>query len=144
MALASRVTDLGGFDLLLSVARTGSIGRAAGEHGISQPSASARLAHLEYRVGVPLLERTPRGSRLTAEGSLVADWARKAIAAAAALEAGIAALRQRQQSRLRVYASMTVAEYAMPAWLVTLSGVSSETAVALRAGTDVADRSLVA
>ncbi len=134
MPLASRVADLAGFDLLLSVARTGSIGRAAAEHRISQPSASARLAHLESRVGVPLLERTPRGSRLTAEGALVADWAREAITAAAALESGIAALRQRTSSRLRVFASMTIAEYALPAWLVTFGAATPGTPVALSAG----------
>ena len=43
MPLPSRVSDLTGFDLLLSVARAGSIGRAAAEHGISQPAASARF-----------------------------------------------------------------------------------------------------
>lgn len=134
MALPSRVADLAAFDLFLSVARTGSIGRAAIEHGISQPSASARLAHLEARVGVPLLDRTPRGSRLTADGALVADWAREAVAAAEALEAGIAALRGRQQARLRVWASMTVAEYAMPVWLVAFGATSPRVAVALSAG----------
>lgn len=34
MPLPLRVSDLTGFDLLLSVARAGSIGRAAAEHGI--------------------------------------------------------------------------------------------------------------
>jgi DNA-binding transcriptional LysR family regulator len=40
MPLPSRVSDLSGFDLLLSVARLGSLGRAAADHGISQPAAS--------------------------------------------------------------------------------------------------------
>jgi DNA-binding transcriptional LysR family regulator len=146
MALASRVSDLAGFDLLLSVARTGSIGQAAAEHRISQPSASARLAHLESRVGVALLERSPRGSRLTPDGALVADWARVAIAAADALEAGISALVRRQQARLRVVASMTVAEYALPSWLVAFDATAGPsggptTTVALSAGNsaEVAD-----
>src|SRR4029078_3448014 len=47
MPLPARVSDLTGFDLLLSVARTGSIGRAAAEHGVSQPAASARMRLLE-------------------------------------------------------------------------------------------------
>lgn len=131
MPLSPRVADLAGYDLLLSVARLGSIGRAAAVHGISQPAASARLALLESRIGVALLERTPRGSRLTPDGALVADWAGEAIAAADALEAAIGALRSRHQGKLRVYASLTTAEYALPTWLV---GVSQGTAVALKVG----------
>jgi DNA-binding transcriptional LysR family regulator len=138
MALTARVADLAGYDLLLSVARFGSIGRAAAEHGISQPTASARLALLETRVGVALLERTPRGSRLTPDGALVADWAADAIAAAAALEAAISALRSRHHGRLRVYASMTIAEYALPGWLAAANtaavATSAPAAVALKVG----------
>jgi molybdate transport repressor ModE-like protein len=141
MALSRRVSDVAVFDLLLSVARTGSIGRAAAEHGISQPSASARLAHLERTVGLALLERTPRGSRLTGDGALVADWARTAVDAVAALDAGIIALRQRRDGRLRVAASMTIAEYLMPGWLVTLGsgpvGSTPPATVALTAGNSV-------
>ncbi len=133
MTLAPRVADLASYDLLLSVARFGSIGRAATEHGISQPAASARLALLESRIGVALLERTPRGSRLTPDGALVADWAGEAIAAADALEAAISALRSRHHGRLRVYASMTIAEYALPAWLVAVNN-ATQTAVALKVG----------
>jgi DNA-binding transcriptional LysR family regulator len=132
--LSARVADLSGFDLLLAVARSGSIGRAAVEHGISQPTASARLAHLESRVGVALLARTPRGTTLTSDGALVADWARDAIAAAHALDVGIGALRGERRGRLAVYASMTVAEYALPMWLVAFGAAVPDTAVSLRAG----------
>ena len=65
MPLPVRVSDLTGFDLLLSVARTGSIGRAAAEHGVSQPAASARMRLLEGQLGLALIERSPRGSKLT-------------------------------------------------------------------------------
>ncbi|HEY2268832.1 MAG TPA: LysR family transcriptional regulator, partial [Streptosporangiaceae bacterium] len=57
MPLPVRVSDLTGFDLLLSVARTGSIGRAAAEHGVSQPAASARMRLLEGQLGLALIER---------------------------------------------------------------------------------------
>jgi len=92
MPLPSRVSDLTGFDLLLSVARAGSIGRAAAEHGISQPAASARMRLLEGQLGLALIERSPRGSRLTPAGALVADWAQAAVDAAAALDEGVTAL----------------------------------------------------
>ncbi|WP_432839728.1 LysR family transcriptional regulator [Dactylosporangium sp. CA-092794] len=134
MPLPPLVTDLTSFDLLLSVVRTGSVGAAAAAHGMSQPAASARLRQLERRLGVTLLHRSPRGSTLTEAGALVADWARVAVDAAAALAAGAAALRGTAESRLAVAASQTVAEYLLPAWLVALRRTSPELAVTLRAG----------
>ena len=133
MALPSRVSDLTGFDLLLAVARLGSLGRAAAEHGISQPAASARMRHLEGQLGLALIERSPRGSRLTPAGALVADWAQAAIDAAAALDAGVTALRRERDSRIRIAASMTVAEYLLPGWLTALRAADPAAAVALRA-----------
>lgn len=133
MPLLPLTADLTGFDLLLSVARLGSVGRAAAEHRISQPAASARLRELERRIGLTLLHRTPRGSTLTGTGALVADWARVAIDAADALAVGLAALRATHESRLTVAASQTVAEYLLPAWLVALRAAHPGLAVTLQA-----------
>lgn len=134
MPLPPRVAELAGFDLLLSVARLGGIGAAARAHGISQPAASARIQQLEARVGVALVERSPRGSKLSKAGALVADWARPAVEAAADLEAGITALRSERAGRLRVAASLTVAEYLLPKWLAALRTWNPLTAVALTSG----------
>ena len=125
------MSDLGPFDVLLSVAETGSMGRAAQRHGVSQPAVSARLRALEASLGVSLLERSPRGAQLTAAGALVADWARTAIDAAALLDEGVVALRAETTSRLRVAASLTVAEYLLPRWLISLRAVLPDTTVAL-------------
>jgi DNA-binding transcriptional LysR family regulator len=133
MSLPSRVSDLTGFDLLLSVARLGSLGRAAAEHGISQPAASIRMRQLEGQLALALIERSPRGSRLTPAGVLVAGWAQAAVDAAAALDAGVTALRRQRDSRLRIAASMTVAEYLLPAWLAALQAGHPGAAVALSA-----------
>lgn len=137
MPLPSRVTDLAGFDLLLSVAELGSIGRAAKAHGMSQPSASERLRTLEARVGVALLERTPRGARLTTAGQLVAGWAAPVLQKAADLDAGLTSLRHDRTSQLKIAASLTVAEYLLPAWLIALRTVSPDTATVLTAGNSV-------
>jgi DNA-binding transcriptional LysR family regulator len=116
------------------VARLGSLGRAAAEHGMSQPAVSARMRQLEGRLGLALIERSPRGSRLTPAGSLVAGWSQAAVNAAAALDAGVTALRREQESRLRVAASLTVAEYLLPGWLTALrSAGPGAAAVALTA-----------
>ncbi|WP_267246263.1 LysR family transcriptional regulator [Streptomyces sp. PR69] len=132
--LAHRVPDLGALELLLAVARHGSLGRAARELGITQPAASSRIRAMERQLGVGLLDRSPRGSRLTDAGALVTDWARRIVEAAEAFDAGAQALRGRRDSRLRVAASMTIAEYLLPGWLIALRAQRPDTAVSLYAG----------
>ncbi|MFD7500232.1 LysR family transcriptional regulator [Streptomyces sp. NPDC059850] len=136
--LAHRVPDLGALELLLAVARLGSLGRAARELGITQPAASSRIRAMERRLGVALVDRSPRGSRLTAPGALVTDWARRVVEAAEAFDAGVHALRDRRDSRLRVAASMTIAEYLLPGWLIALRALRPDTAVSLLAGNTAA------
>ncbi|MFE3765380.1 LysR family transcriptional regulator [Streptomyces sp. NPDC059104] len=142
--LAHRVPDLGAMELLLTVARVGSLSGAARRLGITQPAASSRIRAMEARLGVALVDRSPRGSTLTAEGALVTDWARRVVEAAEAFDAGAQALRGRRDSRLRVAASMTIAEYLLPGWLIALRGDRPDTAVSLHAGNsaDVAQRVL--
>ncbi|MFF7186781.1 LysR family transcriptional regulator [Streptomyces sp. NPDC008222] len=136
--LARRVPDLGALELLLAVARLGSLGRAARELGITQPAASSRIRSMERQLGVALVDRSPRGSRLTDAGALVTDWAQRIVEAAEAFDAGAQALRGRRDSRLRVAASMTIAEYLLPGWLVALRAQRPDTAVSLLAGNSAA------
>ncbi|WP_030324439.1 LysR family transcriptional regulator [Streptomyces sp. NRRL B-3229] len=142
--LAHRVPDLGALELLLAVARLGSLGGAARELGITQPAASSRIRSMERQLGVALVDRSPRGSRLTDAGALVTDWARRIVEAAEAFDAGAQALRDRRDSRLRVAASMTIAEYLLPGWLLALRAGRPDTAVSLHAGNSatVAERLL--
>lgn len=133
MMALTRVPDLDGLQLLLRVDELGSLGRAGQAHGISQPAVSARIRGLERLVGLPLVERSARGSRLTPDGALLAGWARDVLAAAEVLAIGIDSLRSDHDSQLRVAASMTVAEHLLPAWLVRLAAARPETTVSLRA-----------
>ena len=131
--VSPRVPDLDSLALLLEIAIAGSLGRAAAAHGLSQPAVSARLQNIEALVGVPLVDRSPRGSSLTPAGVLVAGWAREVLAAAEVLDAGITSLRTDQDQHLRVAASMTVAEHLLPRWLVRLAADRPQTAVSLQA-----------
>ncbi|MEO3975317.1 LysR family transcriptional regulator [Streptomyces sp. CAU 1734] len=142
--MSHRVPDFGALELLIAVARHGSLGRAARELGISQPAASSRIRTMESRLGMALVDRSPRGSRLTEAGALVTDWARRVIEAAEDFDAGTRALRGRRDSRLRVVASMTIAEYLLPGRLIALSTLLPDTAVSLQAGNSavVAERLL--
>ena len=131
--VSPRVPDLDSLSLLLEIALAGSLGRAAAQHGISQPAVSARVRTMEGLVGVPLVARTARGSTLTPAGVLVAGWARDVLSAAEILDAGIASLRSTNEQRLRVAASMTVAEHLLPRWLVRLAADRPRTTVSLEA-----------
>ncbi|MFI7535545.1 LysR family transcriptional regulator [Streptosporangium sp. NPDC049376] len=113
----SDLPDLESLRLLVDVERLGSLGQAARAVGIAQPSASKRIMLLERRLGLPLLERTPRGSTLTPQGVMIAAWASQVLAAAEELMRGARAVRHGREAHLHIAASMTVAEYLLPRWL---------------------------
>ena len=127
----TRLPDLDALQLLVAVADTGSLGKAAARTGISQPSASARMATLERRLGLRLLERTTSGSRLTGDGAVITDWARRVLDQAEALVEGAEALRTHADERLAVAASLTIAEHLVPTWLIELRQLRPATRVGL-------------
>ena len=110
--------------MLLAVAHAGSLNAASRQLGITQQAASARVRSAEAQAGVALIARTPRGSRLTPEGIVVAEWAARLLAVAAELDTGLAAFRGDHQTRLRVSASLTIAEQLLPGWLVSLQAAA--------------------
>src|SRR3984885_11987206 len=59
---------LGGVSVLAAVVETGNFVRAAEALGLTQSGISRAVARLEARVGVRLLDRTPRAVSLTDEG----------------------------------------------------------------------------
>jgi DNA-binding transcriptional LysR family regulator len=59
---------LGGISVLAAVVETGNFVRAAESLGLTQSGVSRAVARLEARVGVRLLDRTPRAVSLTDEG----------------------------------------------------------------------------
>jgi molybdate transport repressor ModE-like protein len=125
VALSPHVPDLDALHLLLTVAHTGSFGAAGRELGLSQQAVSARVRGMERVVGLTLITRSPQGSRLTAAGALVAEWAARLLELAGELDAGITALRGQQVCHLRICASLTIAEYLLPSWLVALRAEQS-------------------
>ncbi|HVB46387.1 MAG TPA: LysR family transcriptional regulator [Streptosporangiaceae bacterium] len=124
MPLSARVPDLAALEVLLAIARTGSLNAAARQVGVTQQAVSARIKSAEAQAGVALVARTSRGSTLTAEGKVVAEWAARLLAVASELDAGLAALRNDHHARLRVSASMTIAEQLLPGWLVSLQAAA--------------------
>jgi molybdate transport repressor ModE-like protein len=72
--MASRL-DARDLRLIVAIAAEGSVAGAARRLDCSQPTASQHLATLETRLGARLVERGPRGARLTELGRLLADHA---------------------------------------------------------------------
>lgn len=112
--------ELRAFEVLLAIARTGSLGAAGRELGLSQQTVSARVASLEKLTSVRLVVRSARGSQLSSAGLVVAEWAEHLIGVAERVDTGIATLREQGRNRVRVAASLTVAEQLMPRWLVSM------------------------
>lgn len=111
------VPDLESLRLLVLIGEWGSMGKAAAELGVAQPSVSKRLATLERRLGLPLVDRTRRGSTLTPAGRIVCGWAERVLKEVEGLLTGAEALRTQREAELRVAASMTVAEHLAPMWI---------------------------
>lgn len=118
--LKSRAPDLVALELLVEVSESGSLSHAARRLGVSQQAVSSRMRRLEDLIGSELILRSPRGSSLTDAGHLVSGWAAEVLAAAERLDAGIASIRSESVRELKVAASLTIAEYLLPRWLVRL------------------------
>ena len=116
--MTTATPDLADLRLLVAVDGTGSFGAAARAAGVTQQAVSQRIRALEHNLGIALVVRTPRGSRLTDAGALVAEWSTDLLDAADRLDTALESLRTRQAAPLRVAASLTIAEYLVPGWLV--------------------------
>jgi DNA-binding transcriptional LysR family regulator len=66
-----RRINLRDLHILLAVAQTGSMSRAADRLAISHPVVSKTIADLEHALNVRLLDRTPQGTEPTAYGRAV-------------------------------------------------------------------------
>lgn len=119
--MSSAWPNLTALELLVAVVEEGSLGAGARRVGMAQPNASRLVARLEVQAGTKLLQRSPRGSRATATGLLLADQARTVLSAAQQFSEVLGSLGQdTPPAPLRVGASMTIAECLLPEWLARL------------------------
>lgn len=100
-------THLAPFDsvtarLILLLAETGSIGRAAEREGIASSAVSRRVSDLEARLGVVLFDRSAQGVKLTRAGEAYADGCRTVLRAIADLDAVMAEFGSGQRGSLRL------------------------------------------
>ncbi|HEV3357646.1 MAG TPA: LysR family transcriptional regulator [Pseudonocardiaceae bacterium] len=140
------VLDVTRLQVLLAVARHGSVTAAAAALNYAQPSVSHHLARLEAETGARLVQRAGRGIRLTEAGRLLADRAEEIIGRLDAAESELDAVTGMRAGRVRLaafpsalgtFAATAVAEFrvAHPGVEVSLSEAEPPEAIAaLRAG----------
>lgn len=109
--------ELSALEVLVAVADHGSLSAAARYLRQAQPNVSRSLARLERRLGLPLLQRSTSGSKLTTEGVLVVEWARDLLRDAENLVHNCQVLSGESGAKMAVSASQTVAEHLLPGWL---------------------------
>jgi DNA-binding transcriptional LysR family regulator len=106
--------DLTDLRLLLAIADTGSLSRAAIDFPIALSAASNRLRQLEQRLGLPLFERHADGMRATPAGRIALDHARRVIAEARQLNEALDGLAGRQRVTVRVAANTVASSTYLP------------------------------
>lgn len=94
-------------EFLLALAREKHFGRAADACGVTQPTLSAGVKHLEEQMGVLLVKRGSRFQGFTPEGERVLEWARRIVGDSRAMREDISALRHGLSGRLRIAAIPT-------------------------------------
>lgn len=96
------------------VGKLGSLTAAATELNYSTSAISQQISLLERETGAPLLERHPRGVRLTEPGRVLAEHAAKILAELRAAEAAFHAVTLGQAGRLRFGSFLTANAVLMP------------------------------
>ncbi|MCZ8092180.1 MAG: LysR family transcriptional regulator [Acidovorax sp.] len=99
----SAPSEMAFFSLL---ARCGSFSATARELNVSTPAVSKRLAQMEARLGVQLLNRTTRRVSLTPEGETYLEHARRILADIADMEQLVSRTQSTPQGLLRVNATL--------------------------------------
>jgi DNA-binding transcriptional LysR family regulator len=113
----------------LELSRSGSVRAAAERLFVSQPAVSAVIASLQRELGVELVTRAGRGLRLTASGTVLADYARRIQGILD--EASVAAVGAGARMRVRLGAVTTAGEFILPAAIAGFRGLRPDAEVSL-------------
>jgi DNA-binding transcriptional LysR family regulator len=100
--------------ILIEVANRGSFSAAADALSYTQSAVSQQIAALEAETGVTLLERLPRGVRLTPAGQVLLSYAEGIVARLHAAEAEMAAIAGLRGGQLRMASFPTAGATLMP------------------------------
>src|ERR1700760_1794622 len=118
----------------VTVAREGTVSRAAHLLNLTQPAVSLQLKGLEESTGLLLFNRTPGGFTLTEAGAALLPLAHKAVAAAQDFGTAATLLKDTERRPLRVGTVLDPEFIRLGAFVRSLTRGSSQTEVFLRSG----------
>lgn len=108
-------------EMFIAVSREGHFGRAADSLGVTQPTLSAGIKHLEEQLGVQLIFRGSRYGGLTPEGQSALVWARRIVGDARQLKDEMRMTQHGLSGQVRIAAIPTALT-----WAARLSAIFSE------------------
>jgi DNA-binding transcriptional LysR family regulator len=106
--------DLRLLKVLREVALRGSFSAAADALSYSQPAVSQQIARLESQAGVKLIERQPKGIRLTPSGEALVRHTERILSQLAAAQAELGEIASSARGRLRLGSFATAAGTIVP------------------------------
>ncbi len=102
------------WNCFLAISEHGSVNRAAGHLGISQPTLSRKLLAMEKQLGHSLFNRSTQGLTLTEFGASLLDESKLMDQSARRLERLVHGQEQQLHGRIRVSANEVIALYHLP------------------------------
>ncbi|GIK98966.1 MAG: LysR family transcriptional regulator [Alphaproteobacteria bacterium] len=114
MAIVGSVDDM---VLLAEVAETGSFTQAGARVGMPKSTVSQRIAQLEERLGLRLLNRSTRHVSLTGSGQVYLEYCRRVRAEVSAADTAMANLKDQPVGTLKITCPEVTASYFMPDFL---------------------------
>src|SRR5436305_669276 len=118
----------------ITIAREGSVSRAATLLNLTQPAVSLQLKGLEESIGLQLFNRTPGGFTLTEAGVALLPLAHKAVSASSDFRTTAASLREQLRGRLRVGTILEPEFIRLGPFVRSLTASQQKTEVFLRHG----------
>ena len=97
-----RLTNINSILAFVTVAREGSVSRAADTLNLTQPAISHQIKRLSDEVGLKLFDRQPNGLTLTHDGERLLPKAQRVLEALDAFHANAATGRTRVRGKLRI------------------------------------------
>ncbi|MBJ2151776.1 hydrogen peroxide-inducible genes activator [Paracoccus sp. IB05] len=104
-----------------ALARFGTFSAAAEACAVTQPALSMQIKEMEEGAGTPLLERGPRGVRLTAFGEMVHQRAKAMLAILEDLDTLARSASDEPAGKLRLGVIPTIAPYLLPSVITRLA-----------------------
>ncbi len=114
-----------------AVAASGGVGTAAERLGLSQSAVSRQLGQFENALGQQLLDRLPRGVRLTEAGRSLQGFANLLVSTEEQADATVRDLKLGVRGRIRIGASRTVGAYLLPETLARFAAIRPAVEISL-------------